>query len=307
MSDKKTIEKIKKIKKIKKIGDKHFDHSAYLSYQELHQNNAGLTLTIDKLHESRQSEFQTIEVIENKTFGKMLVLYGSLMVADNDNNAYNEMLTHVALFSHPSPKKVLIIGGGDCGALTEITKHPEVESITMCEIDEMVVEVSKKHFPHLTEGISDPRVTMLFEDGKKFIEDSNEKYDVIILDLSDPVGPAAELFEKDFHQSVCDRLNDDGIMVAQSEAPLFDQEIIKTMYGHLNSIFPLVKMYTCHMPIYPSALWSFAFCSRRYSPERDFDSGRWEKLKLKTRYYNAEVHRAAFALPQFIKDLLGEG
>ena len=293
-------------KKIERIGDEHFDHSAYLWYQELHGKNAGLTLAIDKVHENRQSEFQSIEVLENKTFGKLLVLYGSLMVADNDNNAYNEMLTHVALFCHPSPKRVLIIGGGDCGALTEITKHPEVESITMCEIDEMVVEVSKKHFPRLTEGLSDPRVTMLFEDGKKFIEASQEKYDIILLDLSDPVGPAAELFEREFHQSVYDHLNDDGIMVAQSESPLFDQKIIKAMYGNLREIFPIVKMYTCHMPIYPSSLWSFAFCSRKYSPVKDFDAGRWKRLKLKTRYYNAGVHQAAFVQPQFVKDLLGE-
>ena len=301
MNDKK---KMKKIEKIKNISDDHFDHSSYMWYRELHQNNAGLTLSIDKVHETTQSEFQTIEVLENKTFGKLLVLYGSLMVADNDNNAYNEMLAHVGLFSHPAPKKVLIVGGGDCGALTEIVKHPEVESITMCEIDEKVVEVSKRHFPHLTEGVNDPRVTMLFQDGKKFIEESTEKYDLIILDLSDPVGPAAELFESEFHQSVYDHLNDDGIMIAQSESPLYNKEIIKAMYNNLENIFPIVKMYTCHMPIYPSSLWSFAYCSKKYSAVDDFDAERWDKLKLETRYYNAEVHKSAFVLPQFIKNLL---
>lgn len=293
-------------KKIEQISDEHFDHSVYMWYQELHQKNVGLTLAVDKVIERVQSEFQSIEVIENKTFGKLLVLYGSLMVADNDNNAYNEMVAHVGLFCHPAPRKVLIVGGGDCGALTEITKHPEVESITMCEIDEMVVEVSKRHFPRLTEGTTDPRVTMLFQDGKKFIEESSDKYDIIILDLSDPVGPAAELFEKEFHQSVFDHLNDDGIMIAQSESPLFDKEIIKAMYGNLRDIFPIVKMYTCHMPIYPSSLWSFAYCSKKYAPVKDFDSNRWEQLKLKTRYYNASVHQAAFAQPQFIKELLEE-
>lgn len=289
---------------IKEIGTQHFDHSDYIWYRELHQRNAGLTLGVIKIHEVTESEFQTIEVIENPTFGKALVLYGSLMVADNDNNAYNEMLTHVPLFSHPAPKKNLIVGGGDCGALTEITKHPEVESITMCEIDEKVVEVSKRHFPNLTAGVNDPRVTMLFEDGKKYIEESQDKFDIIMLDLSDPVGPAADLFEKEFHQAVFDHLNDDGIMIAQSEAPTLNKPIIKKMYGHLRQIFPIVDMYTCHMPIYPSALWSFAYCSKKYHPLHDLDQARWDKLGLKTRYYNPEIHRAAFAHQPFIKELI---
>lgn len=273
-------------------------------YSELHDNLSGLTIKVDRIIESVQSEFQRIDVLETKDFGKLMVLYGSLMVGDNDNNTYNEMITHVPLFTHPNPKKVLIIGGGDCGALTEVLKHPNVESCTMCEIDKMVVEISKKHFPYLTKGCDDPRANILFEDGKKFIESTNEYYDIIILDLSDPVGPAADLFQKEFHKSVYDRLNEDGILVAQTESPFYNKQTVKSLFTNLTEIFPITKMYTCFMPIYPSAYWSFGFCSKKYDPVNDLDGDRYDKLILDTRYYNKEVHIASFALPQFVKELL---
>lgn len=274
-------------------------------YSELHNHTSGLTLKIDRVVESLQSEFQRIEILENNDFGKILVLYGSLMVCDRDNNAYNEMISHVPLFCHPAPKEVLIIGGGDCGALTEVLKHPEVKRCTMCEIDKMVVEVSRKHFPHLTYGLKDPRARVVYQDGKKFIEDTTEKFDLVLLDLSDPIGPAADLFQKSFHQSVYDRLNRDGVMVAQSESPYYNQETVQAMYRNLSEIFPVVRMYTCFMPIYPSAYWSFAFCSKGIDPVKNFDQARWDNLKLTTRYYNSEIHRAAFALPQFARGIVG--
>ena len=273
-------------------------------YSELHNGNSGLTLKIERVLESLVSPFQRIEVLQNNDFGKMLVLYGSLMVADNDKNAYNEMLAHVPLFSHPSPKEVLIIGGGDCGCLTEVLAHPEVQRCTMCEIDEMVVEVSRKHFPKLTKGLDDSRANLNFQDGKKFIEESDQKFDIVLLDLSDPIGPAADLFQKTFHQTVFDRLNDDGIMVAQTESPFFNQKTIKLMYKNLKDIFPIVKMYTCFMPIYPSTLWSFAFCSKKYDPIDDFDKDRLAKSSHKTQYYNKDIHLGSFLLPQFAKELV---
>ena len=273
-------------------------------YSELHDGQSGLSLKLDRLVESTVSPFQRIDVVHNVDFGKLLVLYGSLMVCENDNNAYNEMLAHVPLFSHPSPKEVLIIGGGDCGCLTEVLSHSDVKRCTMCEIDEKVVEVCKRHFPHLTKGASDKRANLVFDDGKKFIEETDEKFDIILLDLSDPVGPAADLFQKKFHKKVYECLNEDGIMVAQSESPFFNKKTVKQMYKNLFDIFPIVKMYTCHMPIYPSALWSFAFCSKKYDPIENFLEQSAKNHKSKTKYYNAEVHRGSFALPQFARELL---
>lgn len=273
-------------------------------YTELHEGLSGLTLKVDRIIESTESKFQRIDVLDSKDFGKLLVLYGSLMAAEKDNNAYNEMITHVPLFSHPNPKKVLIIGGGDCGALTEVLKHPEVEQCTMCEIDEMVVDVSKRHFPWLTTGLSDPRARVIFDDGKAFIENSKEKFDVIILDLSDPIGPAVELFQKSFYETVYSKLNDDGIMLPQTESPYYNRKTVRAVHKNLATIFPLVKMYTCHMPIYPSTYWSFAFCSKKYDPIINFDQARYDKIKPKTKYYNDELHRAAFVLPQWVRELI---
>jgi len=274
-------------------------------YSELHDGQSGLTIKVNRIVESKQSNFQRIDVLETKDFGRMLVLYGSLMVCDRDNNAYNEMLAHVPLFSHAAPNDVLIIGGGDCGCLTEVLKHPEVGRCTMCEIDEQVVEISKKYFPDLTAGTADPRARLVFEDGKKYVEESTEKYDLILLDLSDPVGPAADLFQKAFHQKVYDTLNDDGIMVAQSESPYYNAKTVGMMYKNLREVFPIVRMYTCFMPIYPSGFWSFALCSKKYDPITDFDQARYNELRLVTKYYNDETHRGAFALPQFVRTLIG--
>ena len=173
----------------------------------------------------------------------------------------------------------------------------------MCEIDRTVVEVSKKYFPYLTAGCSDKRAKLVFQDGLEYIKNGKDKFDVIMLDLSDPVGPAEGLFQRPFYEQVAARLNDDGIMVAQSESPFYHQNSVKGIYANLQGVFPTIKMYTAFMPIYPSAYWSFAFCSKKYDPIADFDRKRVEALGMKTRYYNADVHTAAFALPQFVKEL----
>jgi len=275
-------------------------------YSELHQGQSGLTLKIKGLVESVQSKYQRIDVLDTFDFGKILVLYGSIMVADRDLSAYNEMISHVPLFVHPRPEKVLVIGGGDGGALTNVMKHPEVRKAVMCEIDRKVVDVARKHFPRLTAGFADPRSHLVFRDGKEYILRGKEKYDIIVLDLSDPIGPAAELFQKGFHRQVFSRLNDDGIMVAQSESPYYNENTVAQMYRNLRGIFPIVKMYTAFVPVYPSCYWSFAFCSKKYHPLDDFDEPRFRKLKLKTDYYNADIHRGAFLLPQFVKKIINE-
>jgi len=278
----------------------------YVWFTELHMGNSGLTVKVKRLIESIDSKFQRIDVMDTEDFGKMLVLYGSIMVAENDLNSYNEMLAHVPLFSHPKPDKVLIIGGGDGGALTNVMKHPEVKKAIMCEIDRKVVEVSKRHFPKITGGFKDKRARVIYRDGKDFINKSNEKFDVILLDLSDPVGPAAELFQKRFHKKVYNQLNRDGIMVAQTESPYYNPATVKQMYQNLREIFPIVRMYTAHVPIYPSCYWSFAFCSKKYHPIDDFDTERYKKLKLKNNYYNAEVHLGSFLLPGYVKKLISQ-
>jgi spermidine synthase len=274
-------------------------------FTELHQGKSGLTFKISRVVESTESEFQRIEVIETEEFGKALVLYGSLMIAEGDTGAYNEMIAHVPLFVHQHPDEVLVIGGGDGGCVTNVLTHPGVKRCSICEIDKKVVEVSQRHFPKLTAGFDDPRCRKIFSDGKEFIESTDESFDIIILDLSDPIGPAAELFQKSFHQDVFNRLNDDGILVAQSESPLFNPKTVTAMYANLKQVFPIVRMYTCLMPIYPSCYWSFAFCSKKYHPLDDFDAARYAATNLDgCTYYNKETHFGSFALPQYVKNLV---
>ncbi|MFQ5607603.1 MAG: polyamine aminopropyltransferase, partial [Candidatus Zixiibacteriota bacterium] len=236
------------------ISEPGMDDALRMWYTELHENHSGNMFRVERALESVQSKFQRIDVLETTGLGKALSLYGSLMVAEGDYNAYNEMLAHVPLFTHPRPHEVLIIGGGDCGCLTNVLKHPEVKRATMCELDRTVVEVSRRHFPKLTSGLGDARARLIFKDGKKFLETAKKKFDVILLDLSDPIGPAADLFQKKFHQRVFESLNDDGIMVAQSESPFFNQRTVRNMHSNLKQVFPLALMYLCHMIIYPSAL-----------------------------------------------------
>ena len=275
-------------------------------FTELHLGNSGITVKVKRLVETTQSKFQRIDILDTEDFGKMLVLYGSIMVAEKDLHSYNEMITHVPLFTHPKPDKVLIIGGGDGGALTNIVKHPEVKKAVMCEIDRKVTELSIKHFPKITGGFADKRAKVVFRDGQEYITKTKEKFDIIILDLSDPVGPAAELFQKKFHKKIFNRLNKDGIMVAQSESPYYNDATVRHMYRNLREIFPIVKMYTAYVPIYPSCFWSFAFCSKKYHPIIDFDIDRYKKSKLKNNYYNLDMHIGSFALPEFVKKIIGE-
>ncbi|HSG99440.1 MAG TPA: polyamine aminopropyltransferase [candidate division Zixibacteria bacterium] len=287
------------------VGGSELQSSMKLWYTEMHGDHSGSIYRVDKILESRESKFQRIDVFESPKLGKTLALYGSLMAADGDYNAYNESLAHTPLFVHANPQEVLIIGGGDCGCLTNVLKHPEVKRCTMCELDKEVVEASKRHFPRLTKGLADKRAHVVFQDGKKFLATTKKKFDVIILDLSDPIGPAADLFREKFHKRVFDCLKEDGILVAQSESPYYNQTIIKAMYANLSKIFPIVRMYTCHMVIYPSALWSFAFCSKKYHPLDDFDYERYKKLarQMKNEYYNDDIHFGSFALPEYVKKL----
>lgn len=270
-------------------------------YSELHQNRAGLTIKVKQVVYSGQSPFQRIDILDTYEFGKMLVLYGSIMITEKDEYIYHEMISHVPLFTHPNPRKVLVIGGGDGGTVREVLKHPEVEQVTLVEIDEMVVEKCKEYFPQVACGLTDPKTRILFQDGARFVAETDEKFDVILVDASDPIGPAEVLFQKNFHQNIYNCLNDDGIMVTQSESPFYHQRTLRRMYENLSGIFPRTGLYWAYVPTYPSGIWSFTLCSKQYHPIEDFRETRYQELNIDTGYYNAGIHRAAFVLPNFIK------
>jgi spermidine synthase len=268
-------------------------------FTELHRRRAGLTIKIKQLLYTGKSPYQRIDVLDTYEFGRMLVLYGSIMVTEKDEFVYHEMLAHVPLFAHPKPRKVLIIGGGDGGTLREVMRHKQVRA-TMVEIDEAVVQTSQKYLPTIGTAFKNPRAQVLFEDGERWLARCQEKFDVILVDASDPVGPAEVLFQKPFHRQVARCLAPGGIFVTQSESPFFHQKTVAGIQRNLQEIFKVVRPYTAAIPTYPSGFWSFTLCSDTTDPVARFKEGRVKAAGFKLKYYNAGIHRACFALPSFM-------
>ncbi|MDC0661356.1 polyamine aminopropyltransferase [Marinobacter sp. SS21] len=259
----------------------------------------------NKLHEE-QSEFQKLEIYETDTFGNLMVLDGCVMLTSRDNFLYHEMMTHPALFTHKHPKKVVIIGGGDCGTLKEVLKHPDVEEAWQVEIDERVTKLSEKYFPELCESNGDPRANFFFGDGVQWMRDIEpNSVDVIIIDSTDPVGPAEGLFALDFYRDCMLALREGGIVVQQSESPLLHTDSIirgihtdmkKAGLGHVVTLpFP--------QPVYPTGWWSCTMGSKD-NPLLYFREADAAERGFVTRYYNEATHHGALAQPQFMRDLL---
>jgi spermidine synthase len=253
-----------------------------------------------KLHEER-SDYQTIEVYETEQFGNLMVIDGFTMLSSRENFLYHEMLAHPVLLTHSAPKRVCIIGGGDCGTLREVLKHADVEQVTQIDIDERVTRVAEQFFPELTAGNDDPRATLLFADGIRWMADAEPgSLDVIIVDSTDPVGPAQGLFTEDFYSDCRRALADDGLLVQQSESPLYHLDIIRSMYDDLRAAgFGAVQTLFFPQTIYPSGWWSatMAAAGERLPDFRRIDAGNL----LDTTYYNADIHAAALAQPEFVR------
>ena len=256
------------------------------------------------LHEE-QTPYQKIEIWQTQTFGYLMAIDGCTMVSTRDNFLYHEMMAHPALNSHPDPKTVVIVGGGDCGTLREVLKHPEVKSATQVEIDERVTRLAERYFPELTESNDDPRATLYFGDGLQWMKKAKrESIDLIIIDSTDPVGPAEGLFGKRFYLDCIKALKKNGMLVQQSESPLLHLELIKEMHAAMRSAgFKQTHLLHFPQPIYPSGWWSASIaCKGKGKLAARLTAGALRKLG--TRYYNAATHRAAFALPGFVAEAL---
>lgn len=272
-----------------------------LWYTEFQTPNVGITCkTINTLH-TEKTEYQEMALIETEQFGRMLVLDGTVQTTIKDEFVYHEMITHIPLSTHKNPKKALVIGGGDGGAIREIIKHPTIETAVLAEIDGRVVEVSKQYLPEISCALSDKKVQVHITDGIKYVQDNKNTFDVIMVDSTDPVGPAVGLFQIDFYKAIFESLKEDGIFVAQTESPFFHKDLIKGVYKDVNSIFPITRLYTCSIPTYPSGYWSFTMGSKKYDPlETDIS----KIPELDTKYYCPQIHKSAFALPKFVADIV---
>lgn len=255
----------------------------------------------DKLHEE-QTPFQKIEVYATSHYGNLMVIDGCTMVSTLDNFLYHEMMSHPALFTHPDPKRVAIIGGGDCGTLREVLKHPGVEKATQIDIDERVTRVSEIYFPELCESNDDPRAELLFIDGIQWMKDAAPgSLDVIIVDSTDPVGPGEVLFTREFFAACHRALGPSGLMVQQSESPLIHMDILRRMYRNMAEAgFSATRTLFFPQPIYPTGWWSATLAGK----DRGLEGFREEDVENKpfeTRYYNLDIHRGALAVPEFFK------
>ncbi|WP_371373817.1 polyamine aminopropyltransferase [Thalassotalea aquiviva] len=269
--------------------------------EEKFEDFLGLRIKVEKVLFSGKSEFQTVDVVETKGHGKMLLNDGLIMVTERDEFAYHDMISHIPLFVHPNPKNVLVIGGGDGGTAREVLRHKSVEKCTMVEIDGMVVDACKEHIPQTSSELDNPKLNLIIGDGVKFVKETQEKFDVIIVDSTDPIGPAAPLFGPEFYADVYNCLSEDGLVVSQGESSWYALEIQKSLLQVLNSVFPQTYLYSFSNLTYPGGLWSFTFASKKYHPINDFNAERVAASGLDFDYYNAELHSAAFALPNFAR------
>ena len=257
---------------------------------------------IKKILYNERSDFQDILIAETYKFGKILLLDNAIMLTERFEFFYHEAISHPALFTHKNPKNVLIIGGGDGGTLREVLKHKEVENVDLVEIDKKVIESCKKYIKTVSKSFDDPKANVIIMDGIKYVNETDRRYDIILVDSADPKGPAVVLFKKEFFKNCYKILNDDGIIVTQAESPVFYSDYFKKIYKMFLSIFKITMPYIANVPDYPQGIWAFMLGSKKYHPFKDFNK---EKIsKIKTKYYNEKVHSAIFSLPNYVKEIL---
>ena len=277
-----------------------------LWYTEEHTKNVRFSIKVDKQLVSVKSDFQRIDIFESQEFGRFLTLDGFMMLTEKDEFIYHEMITHVPMAVNPKAKKILVIGAGDGGTVRELVKYEHIKRIDMVEIDKMVVDVCREYLPKTANKLDDERVHIYYEDGLKFVRSKTNEYDIVIVDSTDPFGPGEDLFTREFYGNCFNALKDDGILVNQHESPYYEADAKATARANkqLRAVFPFATVYQLHIPTYPSGHWLFGFASKKYNPVKDLKVDEWNKFGIKTRYYNTELHKGAFALPNYVKDLI---
>jgi len=256
------------------------------------------------------SKYQKIEIYDTEAFGKILVLDGKIVCAEEDEYVYHEMIAHVPVFAHPKPKRILVIGGGDGGTVRELVKHDGIESIDLVKIDGAVIDASKKYLPQLSSSLVNSRINIKIDDGIEFVRNSPAGvYDIVIVDSDEPEGPGEGLFTNEFYKNVYEILNNKGILITQSESPRYNQDIFKDVYGKYHQIFGYenVHCYLMYLPSFPSGMWSFSFSSKgEISPKPKYSESMVNEFCVNNnlKYYGYEIHDSSFVLPKFVKEIL---
>ncbi|SDU42991.1 polyamine aminopropyltransferase [Geopseudomonas guangdongensis] len=273
-------------------------------YQETLYEGYGQRFSIDKMLHEVRTEHQHLVIFENARMGRVMALDGVIQTTEADEFIYHEMLTHVPILAHGLAKRVLIIGGGDGGMLREVTKHRSVEHITMVEIDATVVDMCKQFLPNHSRGAyDDPRLNLVIDDGMRFVATTEEKFDVIISDSTDPIGPGEVLFSENFYEACRRCLNDGGILVTQNGTPFMQLGEVQTTAKRMNGLFSDWHFYQAAVPTYIGGAMTFAWGSTNADYRKlplETLRQRYAGSGIVTRYYNADIHQAAFALPQYV-------
>ncbi len=272
--------------------------------EEYPEINGAFSFEVTRVLYSARSPFQKIAIVDTTHLGKVLLLDDLVMFTEKDEFVYHEMISHVPLFVHPNPRRVLVIGGGDGGTVRECLRHGLVEKVDLVEIDEMVSQACIQHVPSLAGKLLSEKVTCHFEDGVEYVRKTSETYDVILIDSTDPVNVGEGLFTREFYRNCFNCLTDNGVLVAQSESPAWAPELVQSISRKLNAVFPNVHFYQAHIPTYPSGHWAFAFASKNLHPLKDFQENRYRNAGLTFKYYNSDLHFGAFALPTFFRELV---
>jgi len=277
-----------------------------LWFTEEHTKDVRFSIRVDEQLASVKSDFQKIDVFQTPEFGKVLVIDGYIMLTEKDEFIYHEMITHVPMSVNPNIKKILVIGAGDGGTVRELTRYKSVETIDMVEIDKMVVDVCQEYIPQTSSKLNEERVNLYYEDGLKFVRTKENEYDLIIVDSTDPVGPGMELFTIDFYENCFKALKEDGILVNQHESPYYAREAAAMQRAHekIKTVFPIASVYQAHIPTYGSGHWLFGFASKKYDPVENINEEYWNSLRLTTKYYNTQLHKGSFAIPNYVKEML---
>ena len=277
-----------------------------LWFSENHTPDVKLSLRLDRHLYSVQSDYQQIDVFESREFGRVLALDGNIMLTERDEFIYDEMMAHVPMAVHPGIRNVLVIGAGDGGVIKELTRYDRIESIDLVEMDPLVLDVCRKYLPGNACRLDDERVHIYTGNGLKFIRRCENKYDLIVVDSTDPFGPSEGLFTKEFYGNCYKALRDDGIMVNQQGSPFYaeDANAMQRSHKRIAETFPISRVFQAHIPTYAAGYWLFGFASKKYHPIDDLNKEAWTALGLKTRYYTTRLHVGAFYLPAFLEEFL---
>ncbi len=265
------------------------------------EQNLGMKFRTTEHLFSKKSPFQQVDIYNTVTHGLLLAHDGLIMVTEKDEFIYHDMITHVPMMTHPNPEKVLIIGGGDGGTAREVLRYKSVKKCVMVEIDPVVIDASRAWLPQTSCQFDNPKLEILIADGVDFMKTSKETFDVIIVDSSDPIGPATPLFNIDFYKDIYARLSDNGIVVSQCESPYYHKAMQKILLGILKELFPRVHLYTYTNLSYPGGYWAFSFASKTLCPLKDLKIERVQKENLDFQYYNENIHWGSFQLPSFMQ------